>query len=162
MNEQYFYCPGSKEYVRAGYRWAYRYLVKTGICQRGENVNIDTLLSAKEYWRIDDSEESKWLKDGILPLVSNFIKSNRRHDIFYGEEEFFLDADKNEYWEWLDVGYLPEKSPRYFIELLKFNSWHEVEEYVNKNPVYHGNKPWWWEWNPQHDEARKYFDKKII
>jgi len=59
------------------------------------------------------------------------------------------------------VGYLPELSPRYFIEILEFRSWSEVEAFVGKNSVYHGNKPWWWEWQPAYDSAKAYFESNV-
>lgn len=162
MNEQCLYCPKTKEYVDAGYRWAYSLLVKPGICKHGQKVDIEKLLEAREYWDIDDSEDSKWLKEGVLPLVKDFIDRNRKFDIFYGEQDHFLDVDEPGYWEWLDVGYRPDKSPRYFFEVLEYRTWNQIECFVNKNDVYHGNKPWWWNLQPVHNEARKFFEDLII
>lgn len=160
LNEQYFYCPKTLEYADAGYWWAYSSLIKTGICKVEHKVNIEKLQGTKEYWDIDDSEESRWVKDGALPLVSEFIERNRNFEIFYGEQDHFLDAGERYYWEWLDVGYKPDKSPRYFLEVLGFRSWSQVAEFVNGPGVHHFNKPWWWHIQPDHDEAKKFFEAK--
>jgi len=50
MNDVYFACRTCKRFVDAGYRWAYATLELSNVVQHGQQLEVDAVFSATEYW----------------------------------------------------------------------------------------------------------------
>ena len=63
---------------------------------------MDRVLSAADYWNIDDSPESDWLRVGVLPKVRVFLEEHREHAIRYVDEEWIYGREESGD-SWLEV-----------------------------------------------------------
>lgn len=137
MNNLFFACEHCKEYIDAGYRWAYFTLVRSGHVDRDERVDSDRVLQTEQYWNPPIDEQSQWLHQ-LLPEVKRFLIKHQNHTIQFGD---FIDLfDNDDGFDWLDLSPdIPELSPRYFIEVLEIYSWEDVIEYIQQMP----RQPWW-------------------
>ncbi len=94
MNCVNFACPQCHQYLDAGYRWAYHTLEKIGIVRQKQVVSVPAVLAATEYWTIDRSPESTWLRDGVLPKVHAFLIEHERHGVVYVEDEWIWNREE--------------------------------------------------------------------
>jgi hypothetical protein len=58
MNCRYFACADCKQYIDAGYRWAYWLLEHPGIVRLGEPVSASAVLATADYWTPPPDEQS--------------------------------------------------------------------------------------------------------
>jgi hypothetical protein len=152
MNNLYFACSDCKTYTDAGYRWAYSTLEDTGLVQQGNPVSITAILAAEEYWNPPLEEASRWLYDEVLPGVRVFLEEHKKHRVIFAEAEGFLFFESaHKYFEWLQVGYLAEISPRTLVEKLGFTTWEAATEYLSKMEV----SPWWWDHTEDYSNKAK-------
>jgi hypothetical protein len=65
-------------------------------------VEADRVFSTTGYVNIDDSPESAWLREGVLPRVRVFLHEHIEHQVRYVEGEW--NYNKEESGEsWLEV-----------------------------------------------------------
>jgi hypothetical protein len=104
MNCVYFACSCCHKYIDAGYRWAYWKLEEPAIVQQPEVVILHRVLSAKEYWEIDNTPQSAWLREGVLPKVRIFLLEHQDHSIAY-VDEMWIDSreEKGETWSEIET-----------------------------------------------------------
>jgi hypothetical protein len=159
MDNLYFACIDCKVYLDAGYGWAYWSLEEPGVVRRGSTVSVETVLSAKEYWTPFRTESAEWLYEEVLPSARHFLERHKRHRIVYGNTADFLPFDGEGFLDWLQVGFMPQMLPRYFVEYLGLKTWDEVRSFIAGQQ----SPPWWWmlEWEGLHDKARKKFQELI-
>jgi hypothetical protein len=99
MNGVNFACLQCRQFLDAGYRWAYHGLEKPGIVQQQQVIDVPRVLAANEYWDIGDSPESAWLREGVLPKVRAFLAEHESHGIVYVEDEWLWNReDAGESW----------------------------------------------------------------
>jgi hypothetical protein len=159
MNNLYFACIDCKVYVDAGYGWAYWSLEEPGVVRRGRPVSVESVLSAKEYWTPSRTESADWLYEKVLPSVRYFLERHTDHTVIYGCIADFLPFDGEGFLDWLQLGFMPQLLPRYFVEYLGLKTWDEVRNFIADQE----SEPWWWmlEWDDLHDKARKKFQELI-
>lgn len=159
MNNLYFACTDCKVYIDAGYGWAYWSLEEPGVVSRGLPVSVEAVLSAREYWAPSRTESADWLYEKVLPSVRKFLERHVRHSIIYGCMADFLPVDGEGFLDWLQIGFMPQMLPRYFVEYLGLKTWDEVSRFVANQD----SAPWWWmlDWDNLHDKARKKFQELI-
>jgi hypothetical protein len=159
MNNLYFACMDCKVYLDAGYLWAYWSLEEPGVVRRGRHVSVESVLSAKEYWSPSKTESADWLYEKVLPSVGDFLERHKDHPVIYGQMADFLQLDGEGFLDWLQLGFMPQLSPRYFIEYLGMKTWDEVCSFI----ACQESAPWWWmlEWDNLHDKARRKFQELI-
>jgi hypothetical protein len=98
------------------------------------------------------------LTDEVLPAVRSFLDMHGSHQVTYGDTEQVVGSDfPAALFDWLDVGYLPEITPRYFVDVLRLHSWAEVLEWARTVD----RKPWWWHEAELMDSARVRFQELI-
>ena len=141
MNNVYFACEGCRMMVNAGYRWAYWELEHHGVVQRRKAVSVEAVLATAAYWAPDAEPPSKWLTDEVLPAVRLFLDVHSSHQVTYGDVEEIVGTDPAALFDWLDFSHLPDLTPRYFVEVLRLDSWAKVLEWV-RTP---DRQPWWWD-----------------
>jgi hypothetical protein len=95
MNYRYFACADCKQYIDAGYRWAYWLLEHPNIVTLGEPVSFSAVLAAADYWKPPPDEQSDWLMQQILPGVRRFLADHSGHKVLYLEEEHFYGEGEN-------------------------------------------------------------------
>lgn len=161
MNNLYFACRGCKIYIDAGYRWAYWQLEETGIVTRGENVDVEAVLAAENYWNPPQDGVSRWLCEEVFPPLRQFLHNHKNHRIVFGEDEDFA-PDDDYYLDWMQIGYLMAPTPRYLVEVLGFKSWDQVCEYMQKQEF----PPTWWKltWSGDfspHEKAKQTFEDLV-
>jgi hypothetical protein len=95
----------------------------------------------------------------VLPSARNFLEGHKHHRIIYGNTADFLPFDGEGFLDWLQLGFMPQLLPRYFVECLGLKSWDEVRAFIAGQE----SAPWWWmlEWNNLHNKARKKFQELI-
>lgn len=159
MNNLFFACMDCKIYVDAGYRWALWALEETGVVTRGKPVSVASVLSVQDYWNPSKAESADWLNKEVLPSVRSFLEKHKRHRLVFGNASDFLPVDGEGFLDWMQIGFMPQLGPRYFIERLGLNTWEQVSNYVAEQ----GAAPWWWmlEWEGLHDKAREKFQQLI-
>jgi hypothetical protein len=159
MNNLYFACMDCKVYVDAGYRWAYWWLEEPGVVARGESISVESVLSAREYWTPSETESADWLYEEVLPSTRHFLERHKSHRVIYGQMEDFLPFNGEGFLDWLQLGFMPQLLPRYFVECLGLKTWDEVRNFVAGQE----SAPWWWmlEWENLHNKARKKFQELI-
>jgi hypothetical protein len=161
MNFLFFACCDCKIYINAGYRWSYWELEEAGIVKPGVQVNIENVLAAEKYWNPPKEESTRWLYKEIFPPLKLFVEKHKKHTIIFGEQESFTSPDTDEYWDWLQIGYILVPTPRHFVEVMGFKTWDEVEDYIKKQE----SLPWWWElsWESQnwHEESQRKFAELV-
>lgn len=155
----YFACTDCRVYVDAGYRWASWWLEEPRIVKRGNPVSVEAVFSAREYWSPSNTDSADWLRKEVLPSVRRFLAEHRRHRIVFGNTADFLSSDEDGFLDWMQVGFSPLLLPRYFVELLGFQTWDQVSSFIARQD----NTPWWWmlEWDNIHDKARNKFQKLV-
>ena len=139
MNDIFLACRECKVFADAGYRWAYFELVKTAVVTEGGTVNVAAVFAASSYWIPPDDGDSDWLVADVLPSVRALLEAHRDHNVTFGDSETIMGVDDHGF-DWLDVGYLPELSPRYFVEKVGLSTWQEVCGFVATAD----RQPWWW------------------
>jgi len=155
MNSLYFACATCKTYINAGYRWFYWTLVDTGLVGLNGKVNVETVLSAKEYWAGKEKEE--WLAK-LLPKVEDFLVKHCTHDLRYGEQDSFFEDEIGLVWLY-ESDQLQEITPRTYADILGFTSWQQVVEYVNSQPL--SKRPWWWDIKDLFEQAHTAFNAVV-
>jgi hypothetical protein len=103
MNSRHFGCLRCKTYLDAGYRWAYWQLEEPGIVTIGEPVSVEAVLAASDYWSPPAEEESRWLVEGVLPQVRQYMAEHRDHGILYIEDDTAFDPE-GPCADWVQVG----------------------------------------------------------
>jgi hypothetical protein len=93
MNCRYFACADCKQYIDAGYRWAYWLLEHPGTVRLGQEVSEAAILAASDYWQPPPNEQSDWLVQQVLPRVRLFFAGHSGHKLLYLEEEHFYGED---------------------------------------------------------------------
>lgn len=83
MNNRYFACPACREYIDAGYRWAYWALEETGVVTENEIVDVAKVLACEDYWNVPADEWAEELAYRLLPAVRRFLEKHRDHWVFY-------------------------------------------------------------------------------
>jgi len=91
VNCRFFVCDDCKQYIDAGYRWAYWLLEHPEIVRLGETVNTPAIFAASDYWQPPPEERSAWLVDEILPAVRQFLLAHTAHSLRYVESEHLDD-----------------------------------------------------------------------
>jgi hypothetical protein len=183
MNDLYFACTDCCIYINAGYRWAYWSLEKAGLVKRGQAVSVEDVFLCNEYWNppkeqnsdllvnalsipipsrfktASKSNKTDWLYDEVLPSVRDFLIEHQFHRIIFGTSEDFLSFDDESFLNWMQIGYLLDPSPRYFVECLGFTDWQKVCDYLEKQQY----QPFWWnlDWQDTHDKARQKFEELV-
>jgi hypothetical protein len=155
----YFACTDCKVYVDAGYRWASWWLEEPRIVKRGTPVSVGAVFSAKKYWTPSKTDSANWLRTDVLPSVRRFLEDHRCHRIVFGNTADFLSSDDDGLLDWLQVGFSPLLLPRYFVELLGFQTWDQVSNFIAGQD----SSPWWWmlEWDDVHKKARRKFQELV-
>jgi hypothetical protein len=119
------------------------------------------VLAAHNYWNPPEDEGSRWLYEGVLPAVRQFLIGHQSHLITFGEEEEFAPIQRDDYFDWMQIGYLAKPTPRYLVETLAFTSWDQVREYIGRQKI----PPAWWEvtWiDPSpHERAKEKFEELV-
>jgi len=159
MTNLYFACTDCKIYIDAGYSWASWTLEEADVVKRGDSISVEAVLAAEDYWNPPRSESSTWLYNGILPSVHRFLEDHREHVIIFATITEFLSTGDERFLDWMQVGFMPQLLPRYFVERLGFKSWDQVCNFVAEN----GSTPWWWmlDWENVHDKAVKKFHQAV-
>jgi hypothetical protein len=159
MNTLYFSCTDCKIYTNAGYRWAYWTLEDKGIVQKGMRVSVNAFMGAEEYWNPPAEATSNWLYDEVLPGVRAFLQEHNDHRIIFADSDNFLFSGSDDtYFEWLQVGYLANISPRTLVEKLGFKTWEEANDYLSK----HDSPPWWWDHTEElRDQGKAKFEELV-
>lgn len=159
MNNLYFACADCKIYIDAGYGWAYWSLEETGIVSRGKPVEVELVLAAADYWNPSKTESADWLYKDVLPSVRCFLREHLYHRIVFGNTSDFLPSDGCAFLDWMQIGFMAQLLPRYFVEQLGLRTWDQVRDFVARENA----APWWWllEWEGLHDKARKKFHELI-
>ena len=98
MNFRYFACPTCKTYTNAGYRWAYWNLEHPGLVEPNMPVDVSSVLQADKYWHPPDGADSKWLYEGVLPAVKEFLSEHYDHGILFVESGDFFALEDFEAW----------------------------------------------------------------
>src|SRR5262245_5565334 len=93
MNCLYFACTDCKQYIDAGYRWAYWRLQNPGIVRLGEPISVSAVLAATDYWTPSADKQSDWLVQRILPAVRRFFTEHGGHFLLFLEEDHFCIED---------------------------------------------------------------------
>ena len=161
MNGLYFACCDCKIYTDAGYRWAYWGLEEPRVVSRGARVDPNAVLAAVRYWNPPNDETSRWLREGVLPGVRQFMIDHGTHQIVFGQEEDFAPGN-DDYLDWMQIGHLAQLTPRYLVEVLGLRSWDEVQKYMERQEA----PPAWWEIrNSQppwpYEKARRRFEELV-
>ncbi len=160
MNNLYFACTDCRIYVDAGYRWAYWQLEATQLVARGQAVNIEAVLAATNFWSPPDDGNSAWLTREVFPSLREFFAAHAAHRVIFGEQEQIITTEA-EHFEWMQVGYLLEPSPRYFVEVLGMRSWVEAVSYMESLE----SPPWWWRYRDAEpslaEKARRKMEKLL-
>ena len=160
MNNLYFACLDCKIYIDAGHRWVHWELEETGVVARGKEVNVEAVLMAANYWNPPQVENSSWLYEGVFPMLREFLQDHRNHQIVFGEESDFAPPD--DYFNWMQVGYLLMPTPRYLVEVLGLKTWDQARAYMEKQ-----NPPpsWWevtWQGDPSpHERGKRKFEELV-
>ncbi len=161
VNNLYFACRDCKTYIDAGYRWAYWQLEEAGIVVRGEEVNVEAVLAARDYWNPPQDGNSRWLCEEVFPPLRKFLHDHKSHQVVFGEEDDFAPPG-DEYFDWMQVGYQPIPTPRYLVDVLGIKSWEQVHEYMEKQKT---PPPWWevtWLGDPSPQEkGRQKFEELV-
>ena len=161
MNNLFFACRDCKTYIDAGYRWVHWQLEEPRILDRVSSVNVQSVLAAPNYWNPPKDEGSRWLYEEVLPAVRQFLLDHLSHHVAFGEEEEFAPIQSDDYFDWMQVGYLATPTPRYLVEILGLNSWEEVGEFVEGQRI----PPAWWgvTWpDPSlHERAKHKFEELV-
>ena len=126
MNNLYFSSPETKVFIDIGDRWAYWALEHTGIVERGRPVDVDAVLGAEKYWKSEDPR----LALEVLPPVTQFLEEHREKEITFGDERKIIPPFDEHYFEWKQVGYRAELSPRTFAEEMGYTEWEDVEKFL--------------------------------
>ncbi len=135
MNDIYFGCKKCKIFINAAHRWAVSTIENNGIVRREDIVDIEKILSFKEYWQCDDLNINSDLKK-----INEFLNIHKTHPVIYSELSFLYSDRNKEYLNWMcDVGDESELLPRYFVERMGLQSWDEVQDYLNELKI----MPWW-------------------
>jgi len=129
MNEVYFTCEDCRVMLDAGYRWAAMTLPDLpGFRDSRGKVCVDVVSAASEYWNPPDDAASHWLRNEVLPSVRAFLAAHLGHRIDFGDfDHLLICADA---FDWLQIGYGPEPTPRYFAEILDLRSWDQVTDWL--------------------------------
>lgn len=159
MHNLYFACIDCKIYVDAGHRWAMWSLEETGLVARGQPVAVAAVLAAESYWTPGRAASADWLRNEVLPAVRCFLHHHRRHPIVFGNTADFLSFDRENYLDWMQLGFAPQLLPRYFAEYLGLMKWEEVCGFIAGQEA----PPWWWllEWENLHDKMRQKFEQVV-
>lgn len=158
MTFLYFACNECKIFIEIGSRWAYWSLDATGVIKRGEQVSVDAVLSAEQYWDPPKEENSNWLYNEVLPSVRSFLENHKEHRIVFGLQEEAVAKTDDEMFDWMEVGHLFQPLPRYYAEVLRFITWEQVLDRIAED----GREPWWMtDWNDWPEKAKKKFQECV-
>jgi len=159
MKNLYFACTDCKIYVDAGYGWACWSLEETGVVGLGRPVRVESVLAAEGYWNPSHTDSAEWLYKEVLPSVRCFLHSHKRHRIMFGNTSDFLPPDGEGFLDWMQVGFMPQLLPRYFVEHLGLRTWEQVCSFV----AVQESAPWWWllDWDNLHNKVKKKFQQFV-
>lgn len=74
--------------------------------QQPEIVDVDRVFSAACYWDVDESSESAWLRERVLPKVRTFLQEHGEHSVLYVDEVWIYEREeKGEKWLEVATGY---------------------------------------------------------
>ena len=151
MNDLYFACSSCRIFVDAGYRLAYWTLEEPGLVNRSGVVDAAAVLSAREYWDVQED----WLLE-LLPAVRRFLEMNGGHGVRFGDsEDLALPYQISEEWfDWLmEAGFVLEELPRYYVERLGLRMWEQVTAHVQSSKW----PPGWWADEDRRRSAQRKF-----
>ena len=140
MNNFFFACFDCKMYLDAGGRWAHYCLLKKAVVSEGGRVDAEKVLASDEYWNPPSGDDAGWLREQVIPTARQFLMEHQEHHIVFGDSDTITPPPLFDL-DWLDVGYLNEYSPRYFVEVLRFTNWEQATDFVATS----SRKPWWWD-----------------
>jgi hypothetical protein len=161
MTFLYFACIDCKIFTSAGDRWAYWMLERPGVVTYTDPVDVDAVLQTAEYWKPDEESWREYLKD-VFPAVKDFLNTHRTHHIVFGNSERFAPDNDDYYFEWMEVGDVLQPRVRYLVEVLHFETWEQVTEYVQKLKP---EPPTWWDDRREtpsfREKAKRKFDELV-
>ncbi len=157
MNFLYFACSDCKISINAGNRWAYLELEEAGLVKCGEQANIERVQAAEKYWNPPIEESSRWLYEEIFPPLKLFLEEHKKHRVIFGEQDSFVSLDTGDFWNWLQIGYLLTPMPRYFVDVLGYKTWNQVEAYINQQE----NIIWWLDDENSHENSKRKFAELV-
>jgi hypothetical protein len=158
MTFLYFACTECKVFIEIGRRWAARSLDAGGVVKGGEQISVEAILAAEQYWNPPKAENSGWLYNDVLPAVRSFLEKHNAHRIIFGLQEEAVAKNDDEMFEWMQVGHLLQPLPRYYVEVLGFTSWDQVVDQIAQD----GRDPWWMtEWDEWPKKARNKFEECV-
>ena len=152
MNNLYFACSPCRIYVDAGYRHAYWALEEPGLVDRSGVVDAAAVLSARDYWNVQED----WLVK-LLPAVRRFLEMHGQHGVRFGDsEDLALPYQSSEEWfDWLmEAGFALEELPRYYAERLGLRTWAQVTAHVQSSKW----PPRWW----ADEDQRRVAERKFV
>jgi hypothetical protein len=158
MNDVYFACEDCRVLLNAGYRWAMALPGLPGFRDARGQVCVDVVMAAAEYWNAPHDPDSQWLRDEVLPSVHAFLAAHRTHRIDFGDFDYLGSESAL---DWLQIGYWPEPTPRYFAEVLKLRSWSQVTDWLRTLDEQRHCLPTWLHDPKALVEARKRFEALV-
>jgi hypothetical protein len=87
MTFLYFACTECKSFTEVGSRWAAWSLEANAVTKRGEQVSVEAVFSAEQYWNPPKVEKSDWLYKEVLPSVQTFLENHKEHRIVFGSQD---------------------------------------------------------------------------
>jgi hypothetical protein len=130
----------------------------TGVIKRGEQISVEAVLSADQYWDAPKAETSNWLYNEVLPSVRSFLETHKQHRIVFGLQEEAVAKTDDEMFDWMEVGHFFQSLPRYYVEVLRFITWEQVLDRIAED----GREPWWMtNWNDWPEKAKKKFQECV-
>jgi hypothetical protein len=161
MIDRFFACCDCKVYIECGGRWAFWQLEELKVVRRNHPVDVAAVLAADQYWNPPKNDESQFLLERVFPQLKAFLDLHFEHRVVFGERDYFAPFENDQFLDWMEVGYLPSLTPRYFVEVLGFTDWDQVRGYIEAQNV----PPAWWEvtwlYPSLHQKARRKFEELV-
>jgi hypothetical protein len=159
MTFLYFACTECKIFIEIGSHWAAWSLDANGVTKRGEQISVEAVLSAEQYWNPPKEENSDWLYNEVLPSVQTFLENHKEHQIVFGTQDEVIARTDDEMFDWMEVGHLLQPLPRYYVEVLGFTSWEQVLDRIAQE----NKEPWWMtDWDDWPKKAKKKFEECVL
>ena len=162
MIDRYVACFDCNIYICAGDRWAYWTLEDSGVLKKGAPISAKAVLAAEGYWNPGREGNTDWLYDEVFPSVRLFLNEHESHKVVFGDKDDFLFGDNdenywNDYFNWMQIGFVPGPSPRFFVEQLGLRTWDEVWDHVAKQ-----DRDIWWMYDEKMSvKAKRKFEELI-
>ncbi|MEM0914096.1 MAG: hypothetical protein AAGK09_05740 [Planctomycetota bacterium] len=108
MNDRYFAAQTSRQYIDAGYRWAYGELEEPGHITLGKLIDVDRVMAVESYWIPPKENASVWLEE-LLPKVRRFLDEHRDEPIVYCLDDTIWD-ERDDGIDWQQVDTQPSEA----------------------------------------------------